>query len=142
MYTAAVLDEPSASFLRSFSEENLGDLSKFVFLTNQGQRLPHHMTVNLGPFHIDLNPGLSLGDTVILRVDKLARNDRIGVCAACVEAAVCDSKPLRSTNRHPHVTVCIMPWSRPKDSNKIFDLSDTVWEFRTCELEAVLTEVK
>jgi|LSQX01.1.fsa_nt_gb hypothetical protein len=139
MYTAAILDESSVKTLRALSEKAF-DLTGFQFLTAQGQTLPHHMTVNLGPLDPGLNPGIELDETTGLVVSRLGRNDRIGVCAAQIETSLCGSKRLRSANRFPHVTLCIMPWAKPKDANKIFSEDDTIWVDLECKLVAVLRE--
>lgn len=141
MYTAAILDHRSVDSLRNQAEQLLGDLSAFRFSTSQGHRLPHHMTVNLGSLDESLNPRSMLGRPVILKVNKLARNDSTGVCAACVETSLCESSLLRSANAQPHITICIMPWAKPKDSNAIFLQKDTFWTDADLELYASLAEI-
>lgn len=124
MYTAAVLHPISANLLR-WIQRGILDLEQegFVVQTQQGQLLPHHMTINLGKFDENLNEESLLGHEALLKVNQFVYNDVLGVCAAPVIEAVgyrlADPPviPIKTINEHPHITVCIMPWAKPASSN-------------------------
>lgn len=136
MYTAAVLD----GFSQRFLEEVLGEHCNFrekgyVFKTNVGVDLPHHMTINLGSFDSDLNPRQFLNASAILRVERFLYDDDI--CAAEVATAVaidfrdgevrevCDIYTINDERSRPHITMCLRPPARPVQSNHLFAQDST-----------------
>lgn len=154
MFTAAILYPTSAALLKwmmrgTFNLEPQG----FVLETEQGMPLPHHMTINLGRMDRTLNPGLKLGCDALIRVRRLCHNPRIGVCAAEVVSAVepLDRtvaslggafRPIKCMNSHPHITLCLLPGTKPKEANRIFLETDSIYTSldETYELEATVEE--
>ena len=127
MYSAIVLDQDSVEQLKQSLgrlSEHLGD---FLFETKQGQPLPHHMTLSLGPLNKDCN-GLSGGEQAVIWVSEIWLNSKIGACAAkVIKSETVEGKEVKSINDHPHVTCCIKDFAKPFHSNQIFDDDDSVW---------------
>lgn len=135
MYIAAVLTEHSAIILKSFilslhvrhGEIVLYDFDNWQFKTAQGQPLPHHMTINMGEFDNNLNDPSILGREVLLTIDEIWSNEKLGVCAApVIEAITDDGIKVFTMNSVPHVTCCIKPGSKPKFSNQMFENGEGV----------------
>lgn len=135
MYTAVVLSPMSVSLLKwvvraTVDLENKG----FLFRTGRGDPLPHHMTLNLGHFDTALNDQVIMGGLVQLEVRALHYNEKIGVCAAPVtwakalresdEGRDLDWVDVKSANPCPHVTVCLLPQCKPKESNRMLEEPD------------------
>jgi hypothetical protein len=88
MYIAAVLSSTSSELLKWIVRRILGlEQYGFVFQTQQGQELHHHMTINLEEFDEKLNNPDILWHPVELHIDKLYYNDTLGVCAASIVIA-------------------------------------------------------
>jgi hypothetical protein len=135
MYTAAVLAEQSQQQLLQAFEELLvaggHDLkaSGYKFATAAGERLPHHMTMNMGALNTNLNPAECLGYRGILSVDSFFIDHELNVCAAKVIRAVTEHTPIRTeplpiktvndVGSHKHITMCIRSPGKPFHSNKI-----------------------
>lgn len=156
MYTAAVLTPMSAMALEWMVKAKLGLQDQgFVFKTAQGQRLPHHMTINLGKLDEKLNSREIMGKKAELMVERLVYSDTLGVCAAPVlfaKALMNEGEGLEkgdwvdvvSNNPEPHITCCIKPQSKPKLSNQMLEfpspLTVTVQLDEPVWLEAVIQE--
>ena len=115
MYTAVVLDDRSCREL----VERLANVEGWTgdgyrYETPAGASLPHHMTVNLGPFDSTLNDPKATEGFVALLVDAFCWDDEKGVCAARVT-----DPPVKSTNAQPHVTMCLRPGAKPVASNHL-----------------------
>jgi len=123
MYTAAVLAPMSAQLLKWITKALIRpEKDRFVFQTEQKQPLPHHMTINLGEFDQNLNDPSCLGSRVELRIDCIYINYCIGVCAAKVHLAQLPSgKELKVENKVPHVTICLVPGTKPMSSNTMLE---------------------
>ena len=144
MYTAVVLDDTSVNILKNiaiafFDLENKG----FVFETQQGNPLPHHMTVNMGEMDSSINDPSLLSKEVKMRISTMSFDEELGACAAKVDTAFHkESKsttPVLSNNEHPHVTIAIKPGSKPFWSNKLFDGRKCLcYDFDYVELTGVL----
>lgn len=119
MYTAIVLDEKSVGILKNISRQL--DLEGFVYETPQGEPLPHHMTINLGPLDKSLNNPKILGKKAKLVVDGLWFSREIRACAARVIYAHCGDDEIQSFNEQSHVTICLLPPAKPVQSNDLFD---------------------
>lgn len=134
MYTAAVLQPKSVEKLLHVMREKL-DLEKHGFecVTPQGEPLPHHMTINLGPFDAKINKPEILGHEAVLIIDSLWFCKTIGACAARVTKAYVKSEQFTSINANKHITICLKPPAKPVDSNKIFETGEFV------EIEHLLT---
>lgn len=147
MYTAAVLTPYSIDLLVCLMRKSL-DLEKagFVLKTPSGERLPHHMTINLGAFDSDLNPLEMLKQPVRLVVDSFWYSEEIGACAARVIEATVNEMPVRTINdetSHKHITVCLRPPAKPLHSNKLFQSNTEVSKIDgNCLLVATLQEVR
>jgi hypothetical protein len=124
MYTAAVLTDVSANLLK-WMVRALTKLEEegFVFQTEQGNPLPHHMTINLGAFDHALNDVMTTkGCPIKLTVEEIVYNHVIGVCAApVVRAEGIGEDDIKTANAVPHITLCIKPGSKPMLSNKMLE---------------------
>lgn len=145
MYTAAVLDEPSVEQLR---QEVLGLhlTGGFRFRTERGSPLPHHVTINLGDFDSKLNPRDVLGKTCEVIVDAIHFDLSVGICAArVIELKTQHSVKIQTSNKHPHITCCLLPPNKPVLSNKLFTgewKSTTIVELsKRLQLKATIMEV-
>lgn len=123
MYTAFVIDLADrvrlSEVVRSVCPvDKLG----FQFKANN-YPLPHHLTLNLGAFDSTLNDASALEARGELVIDAFCLDETLGVCAARVARAVVRPDEgefkLRSTNEHPHVTMCLRPGTKPAISNKL-----------------------
>jgi hypothetical protein len=145
MYTAAVLKSPYILIDRLQSLINLEEKG-FVFQTSTGP-LPHHMTVNLGPFDPELNDREILGKNAILYVDGIWWSEDLGVCAATVDRAMVGETPLVTINdddSEKHITICLRPPAKPAHSNKLLSgkyKAEARLFMEPLELEAVVEEV-
>lgn len=143
MYTAAVLHPKSVEKLLRIMREKL-DLEKHGFecLTPQGEPLPHHMTINLGPFDTKVNSPEILGRTAILIIDSLWFCKTIGACAARVTKASVNTQQIKSINANKHVTICLKPPAKPFHSNKIFNTGEIIELEQPIALLANVQEVQ
>ena len=129
MYSAIVLTKQSVDqlkqiVLQSGLENHLKD---FEFETKQGNPLPHHMTLSMGPLSKDSN-NLKENEQVLIHVAEIWLNERIGACAAqVVKAETLDGLEITTINEHPHITCCIKNYAKPFHSNQIFDAEDSIW---------------
>lgn len=138
LYTAAVLQYDSVARLKELVT-SLKDLNGYAFATGIGDPLPHHMTIQMGGFDRSLNGDTEPGQSCLLVSDAFFMDQR--VCAARVIQATCWGKPLRSTNAHPHITLCINPPGKPVDSNRIDWINGTKIYYPTMvQLKATLLE--
>lgn len=82
MYTAAVLTPMSADLLKWIMRATLRlEDEGFVVENSQGEPLPHHMTICMGPLDESGLHGRSiLGDEADLTFDSLVYNHALGVC--------------------------------------------------------------
>lgn len=146
MFTAAVLRPTSAALLKWIMRGTIDLESHGFFLkTPQGTPLPHHMTINMGQFDTKLNSKLFTGDVALLSINQLCHNFRIGACAAEVVLANVERVDVVETiNKHPHITICLMPGAKPKQSNDIFEADDSVFTKldTSYELEAIIEEIQ
>ena len=129
MYSAIVLNEDSANRLKHIvSGSGLGEhLEGFLFETKQGNPLPHHMTLSLGPLSKDSNK-LKGGEQALIHVAEIWLNKKIGACAAqVVRAETLDGSEITTINKHPHITCCIKEYAKPFHSNQIFDEDKSIW---------------
>jgi hypothetical protein len=150
MYTAAVLTPNSRLLLRWMSQALLRVEEKwFVFVTQQGGLLPHHMTINLGKLDPKLNDLYLLGKQVTLSLEEIWLNETLGVCASpVIKAGYYDEKGnwegIASINSHPHITICVKPPSKPVVSNELFKEKQKcliVKLDQIYDLEAIVEEV-
>jgi hypothetical protein len=139
MYTAAVLvDTSRQQLIGAFQDIVLGcgtglvshltDLN-YCFVTAAGEKLPHHMTMNMGKLDTNLNPASCLGYRAILSVDSFFIDHEWNVCAAKVIRAVTEHTPIRpetlpinsvnDAKSHKHITMCVREPGKPFHSNKI-----------------------
>jgi hypothetical protein len=108
-YSAVVLDNESADALKAAAEDFVPE--GFVYSTNAGEPLPHHMTIKMGPLKDEYSEHYTVGDEVSLTVTH------IGVSADAVAAQVVAPGPVK--NKIPHITIAIPPGGKPFMSNKI-----------------------
>lgn len=150
MYTAAVLMPMSAQLLKWMTKAIFKpEKDCFVFQTEQKQALPHHMTINLGKFATNLNDPICLGSRAELRVDCLYIDYSLGVCAAKVHLAqLASGKEIKTENKVPHITICLVPGVKPMTSNIMLEkLGDPDCETvahpldQTYVLDAIIQEV-
>lgn len=120
MYTAVVLSPSSAALLQGIvrGKTNLEELG-FVFMTDR-MALPHHMTINMGRLNPSLNDPDILGQRAMLSGSLIAYDVASGVCAAKISSAKIGERELHTANAQAHVTVCLRPHVRPKESNTLF----------------------
>ncbi len=148
MYTAAILMPNSADLLRWMMRATLNLESKgFVCETAAGEQLPSHMTINLGAFDVELNDPNIVHTTIFLHVEEFVYCELLGVCAVPVVKAITKEESIvRSSNKIPHITICIKSESKPKFSNALLEQRDEkTLHFkldRTYVLEALVTTVK
>ncbi len=142
MYTAAILTNSSSKLLHSKLLEKIDpDPLGFVFETKFGQRLPHHMTINLGFFDTSLNRPEVFGSSVKLWITKFLYDEKI--CCAVVDKAKTLSKvPLICANGNPHITVCLRPPTKPVESNKLFTNAASVINIEEIILDAFVDELE
>lgn len=116
-YSGVVLDDASVATLKAAAEE-FGVPEGFVFTTNAGEPLPHHMTITLGPlvhpkgkhdFSTDYTPGSSISLEVT----------HIGVSDDAMAARVRPPAPISPKVKFPHITIAIPAGGKPFNSNKI-----------------------
>ena len=134
MFIAAVLDPLGAGLLRWIAKaeelEGWGFQGwGFHFKTPLNDKIPHHMTVNLGAIDVDLNEEGILERRTKLHVDQIRISVELGACAARVIKAEVEMKEfpviywqnLNSINEHPHITICLKEGVKPFISNKLFE---------------------
>lgn len=129
MYTAAVLKEVSVDLLKSVVR-NTTDLEQtgFVFKTTNESPLPHHMTINLGDFSPSLNDRSILWKPAELQFNQIVFDKVLGICAAPIIRAKSLDKngniglEVRTCNKRPHVTCCLIPGTKPKMSNDMLEI--------------------
>jgi hypothetical protein len=130
MYTCIKLSPISGALLKWIVRGTLRlEDAGFVFVTDNGDPLPHHMTINLGGFDKTLNDELVLGRIARLTVREIVADMELGVCAATViqpEALIPTDMshrplPITSKNKVPHITLCLKPGSKPKWSNDLLE---------------------
>lgn len=124
MYTAVVLDEESRRNLTDLVSRTQAPSERgFKFQTDRGDPLPHHFTLNMGYLDREINDVAVLDSPAEFVIDALCICEELGACAGRVVRAVArpDEREfdLRSTNAHPHVTMCLKPGSRPVNSNRL-----------------------
>jgi hypothetical protein len=123
MYTAVVLEENSREHLTSLVNHHI-DVSGigFLFKTESGMQLPHHMTLNMGDFDSELNDAAHLNQIIAMNVYSLAYDESLGACAASVVQAFTlqSGHNIKSKNRHKHITCCLKPGTKPVSSNDLF----------------------
>jgi hypothetical protein len=129
MYTAAVLSPVSGLLLKWIARATLDHLTEqgYEFRTPQGVALPHHMTINLGKPDELLNAADILEMPAVLTVEELVYNDVIGICAYPVVKAAAKVggrwEGIVSANAEPHITCCLKPGAKPKDSNRMLEVA-------------------
>ena len=143
MYTAAVLQPESADVLKQAMRDAI-DLENrgFECVTPQGEPLPHHMTMNLGPFDSTVNKSELLGKPAILWIDSLWWCETIGACAARVNRAYSEGELINSSHDNKHITICLKPPAKAFHSNKIFDGGKMIILKQPLTLMADIQEVK
>lgn len=123
MYTAVVLSENSCEHLTSLVNHHI-DVQGigFLFQTESGMKLPHHMTLNMGDFDSELNDPEYLKQVIAMNVYSLAYDECLGVCAASVVQAftIQSGHIIKSKNPHKHITCCLKPGIKPVVSNDLF----------------------
>ncbi len=96
----------------------------------------HHMTINMGPLNLALNPHIVPGMQINLKVTHVGFDDK--VIAAKVECP-----GIATTNKVPHITVAVNRdgGGKPKHSN---DLPEHAWLKLDEEIDLVgfVTEVE
>lgn len=145
MYTASVLTLKSASYLKWVLRGSIGLPDGYEFMTPNGDPLPHHMTVNMGEIDTKLNPVAFMDHFVILTVDQIVHSPKVGAVAARVSAAKMrdTGEEIKSTNKHPHITICLAPGVKPFASNKVFEAEDKIEHDlfgELIQLQAVFTQ--
>lgn len=123
MYTAVVLCQESVNLLRKLICDHIDvDFHGYLFQTQEGKSLPHHMTLNLGPIDLNINNADSLGKNVELWFDKLAMDHNLGVCAMPINRAIIVglNEKVNSVNSQPHITCCLKKGTKPKTANQLF----------------------
>lgn len=142
MYTAAILADSSSKLLHSkFIEKIDPDPLGFIFETKFGQRLPHHMTINLGPFNDSINSPEVFGSSARLWVDHFLYNENI-CCAVVKKAETLSGIPIFCANKNPHITVCLRPPTRPVESNKLFTNASSTINIEKIILDAFIDELE
>lgn len=123
MYTAAVLTEVSANLLRYMVMFHVKLHEQGFHFRTESSELPHHMTINLGPFDDALNDIEINGCPVIISIDTIVYNKKIGVCAAtvCDSVAKWDRTKINSANKNPHITCCVKNGCKPRFSNVMLE---------------------
>lgn len=156
IYTAAVLNENSRHLLRWLTKANTTlEADGFLFQTPQGDKLPHHMTINLGSFDESINSRSVLGGFVELHIDRVKFDYNIGACAAPIVKAQVELVDqidqtsegwidLKTFNDHPHITTCLRPGVSAKFSNDMLashGVKEVLFD-QTYILEAWVQEVR
>ena len=142
MYTAAVLEMNSRLFIRQALVElrNMEEFG-FVFQTAAGESLPHHLTINLGSFNQALNDPQILGKRAVLSVSKFLYNDKI--CCAVVDRAEINGVTINTMNDQSsgkHITMCLVPPTKPMESNALFKSGAMTLKCNALQLNAVIQE--
>ena len=162
MYIAAVLDAKSVSKIKEaiqadwklsrkmdFHEE----FPDFIYQTEAGMELPHHMTINLVALNKSLNDPKIIGKPVRLICNTVYVNSWMGVCAISVDKAYVEleiGKPwveLNTSNNFPHITVCLKKGATPKTSNNMLEskFDDNTKHLKLVydlHLDAIVEEIK
>lgn len=148
MYTAAVLKPTSVELLKWIAIAKLSPQNNdYKFETKSGDYLPHHMTINLGALNKELNPEDILGKEIEISFREILINNHLGVCAAEVlQAKTKESQIIKSTNKYPHITICLKPNVKPVTSNLLFEGHSEAETIRVkldkiYTLEAIVQEV-
>lgn len=131
MYTAVVLDKLSAQCLRFAARSAFPFEEHDFFFLAPGYELPHHMTLNMGPFDSKLNDPVPPGTPVEIVLQQLSYDLEMGVCAAIVQFASYRKNPqlpddfadvnLKSVNAWRHITVALKPGVKPFKSNAMLE---------------------
>lgn len=141
MYTAVVINKEDRNKLTSalstlpeWLDACVTLLPMFVDRTPLGDRLPHHLTLNIGSIEDGLNNPSVLGKVADLTVEAFCWDHEVGACAARVTKMVVKGFTsvstidlyirdteivLKSTNAQPHITMCLMPNVKPAASNNL-----------------------
>lgn len=117
-YSGVVLDSKSVEALKSAAQE-IGIPEGFIFKTNDGSPLPHHMTIV--PFSPIIHPkgkhdfstDYPVGKKISLKVTHIGFSDE--AMAAKVEPPA----PISGKVKFPHITIAIPAGGKPFNSNKI-----------------------
>lgn len=142
MFTSAILTEFSRNFLKEIASKLVEFDENFLFQTEQGVLLPHHMTINLGDFDEKLNNPEILGCDAELFIDKIVFDPELGICAATVAQATAilpsgDQIKIQSANKCPHITIALKKGVKPKFSNQMLEQgTGKTFESKVFRLEA------
>jgi hypothetical protein len=143
MYTAAVLNPKSAEVLKKTMRDKLGlEGCGFECQTPQGEPLPHHMTINMGPLDTSINDPRILDKPAILCVDSIWYCKTIGACAAKILFCELENNTINSTNSIKHITICLKPPAKAFHSNKIFTDGEYIKLDEPLILEAHVREIE
>ncbi len=119
MYIAAVLTSQACHQLKQILTQYV-DLKGYVFQTAAGMPLPHHMTINMNGFDNTLNNPELLGQQCNIKIDGIAYNHQLGICAArVISATSLNNIEINSINSIKHITLAMKPTSKPFFSNKL-----------------------
>lgn len=162
MYIAAILDDVSVQKIKNtlkadwFLDRKMTfdqEFPDFLYQTEAGMPLPHHMTVNLGSLDKSLNDPRIIGKPVRLICKNVYVNNWMGVCAIVVDNAYVEIEigqpwvDLKTSNVIPHITVCIKKGVKPKTSNdmlssKFDDDTRHLMISHELHLDAIIEEVQ
>lgn len=131
MYTAVVLNETSRKRLLDEMPAEILSLQGFQMVTEAGEPLVHHVTVNLGDFDYDLNPLDLLGQSIDFVVDSFAFDNKVaafGVRCSESDSSVFGEPSVRSMNLKPHITIAVNVENKGKPflSNKLTEWVEMV----------------
>ena len=122
MYTAIVINENDRAKL-------IEDFAKLTFgtLPNGWVTRAHHVTINMGELDKELNPYLSVGDSIEMIVSGSVINWREGIIALTVNdiahsLIMTAPKPISSINDHPHITMFHYVDVKQKHSNYMLSM--------------------
>lgn len=120
MYTAAVLCQEDVTELKLIADQKLGlSENNYVFHTARGDKLPHHMTINLNKIDPLFNDIEILGKKCELEIDGIAFDHFKNVCAARVKRATVEDKEIRVANKQKHITIALRNGAKPAASNDL-----------------------
>lgn len=142
MYTAAVLTPQSSDLLQSKFEEKINPkLLGFIFETKYGQKLPHHVTINLGTFDESLNALDILRSPIKIWTHKFLYNENI-CCAVVDKIETKSGVSINCRNEFPHITTCLRPPTRPFESNELFTNAASAINIDELVLDAFIEEIE
>ncbi len=122
MYTAIVLNDASRTNLLNRAGNliaNLGD--GFQAITQQGESLTHHATLNMGNLDANLNDPALLNSEVKFVIDSFAYDDKVAAFGVKSVGSTFGNPPVKTINAKPHVTAAInvSNGGKPFLSNKL-----------------------